>query len=880
MLDINLVLQHLGYEGKKAGVYVKYHCPFHQDNKPSLVTGGRGFPKDKAYCFSCNRAYSPIDLLTETGRCPTENEAIDLIKETWGVDYGKRKNRPHRESFAEKTFKLCKTVHQYLLDDFERIVQAWETEKKYPLTKKMVTFFQLGYMPPAKATVIEETFPFVKNKRATSKLLGRILFPVYTLNGTLQGFWGRVLFHEEVKGRHSSVKNLYIPLQDNTNVPPLGLARYKDGKPLVVVEGPSDCMVGACEMPEFNFLAAGGNVTRITPKLLEENGLDIPDNIIFCPDADLGGEMTFLTKLPELLKAWQDKKVHVLQLPYKTDLDEFIMLKDGARKIMDKSTKIIIPVKEWVKGVQNSQNTDGESLVLSEKAKKALTKLENGNNNGEIDFKKVLRKANDIIDPVERNAYLNMVASAQGLKPKELINKLKQTLRESFTEITEEEMTRFIHPSISADTDLATIGLRTKEYFLGQKEEFNFYIISDGEKRDLIKNDVWFYEKDGYKIRYAIESQVELPELDERIGRKNLQILLKNKTAQNSYEIYSTIKNLFKKYIFFELEEYYRIAAAYVIMTYFHRIYPAIPFLFLYGNKECGKTRAVLLLQRLCFNSHLITRSSEAVIGDILDGFRGTLIIDQAEFLALPQFESFVNFLAGSYTQDTANRAIVQMEGPKKRRVRRFDCFGPKIFASTREPHFDLRDRLILLPFVKTLKKYPAPTPTTEDWQKIRTMLYDLFLQQFKGMQNILGRSDTVGGRSGEIIQPLVTIWQLCNVPDTHIFKTVERIRTDIKEAIPLLYNFDQGILETLLQYISEGIPERQNNCFVIYLSSFTDYFNDKKGMKVSQKTISEIIRKNKAYLNLGKASHGEQSFMVTQGILTHRLSMLTGEAI
>ena len=332
-----------------------------------------------------------------------------------------------------------------------------------------------------------------------------------------------------------------------------------------------------------------------------------------------------------------------------------------------------------------------------------------------------------------------------------------------------------------------------------------------------------------------------------------------NPVAPPPARVYQDLKNLFREYVFLENDDDFDILTAYTIMTYFHRVFPAIPFLLLYGNKESGKTRTATLLQRLCFSAQMATRPSEAAMGDLLDGFRGTLIIDQAEFLGLKPFEPVVNFLAGTYTQDTGKRTIVQIGGKGGRSIREFDCFGPKIFGATRDPHADLRDRLIMVPFfrpddVKILATLKTPTASSEDWNRWRGMLYSLFLTKFREVEQVARQvaeeSDNGKGRCGELLRPIVAIMRFCGVDESMIKVVTEHSEQRMQEIRPTITRLDEQILMVLYNTIRGNDPKAIVEVPLSLMKTRCAESEEIGGMSY-ESLIYEALKRNAAFLKI-----------------------------
>jgi len=55
-----------------------------------------------------------------------------------------------------------------------------------------------------------------------------------------------------------------------------------------------------------------------------------------------------------------------------------------------------------------------------------------------------------------------------------------------------------------------------------------------------------------------------------------------------------------KDYVVLDDERFYDVMASYAVMTYFHDVFTAVPFLWLHGPPGSGKTRANITLLYMC----------------------------------------------------------------------------------------------------------------------------------------------------------------------------------------------------------------------------------------------------------------------------------------
>jgi hypothetical protein len=210
-------------------------------------------------------------------------------------------------------------------------------------------------------------------------------------------------------------------------------------------------------------------------------------------------------------------------------------------------------------------------------------------------------------------------------------------------------------------------------------------------------------------------------------------------------------------------------------------------------------------------------------------------------------------------TQDTGKRTIVQIGGKGGRNIREFDCFGPKIFGATRDPHADLRDRLLVVPFFRpddnrALATLKTPTATSEDWNRWRGMLYTLFLTQFKEMEQVAKQvakeSDNGKGRSGELLRPIVAIMKFCGVDEFMINVVEEHSEQRMQEIRPTITRLDEQILMVLYNTIRGNDPRAIVEVPLSLIKTRCSESEEISGVSY-ESLIYEALKRNAAFLKI-----------------------------
>ncbi|MBX6423373.1 CHC2 zinc finger domain-containing protein [Thermosulfurimonas sp. F29] len=925
------LLEDLGFgPGKRMGTYVFFRCPFHQEVHPSFAVGGPRFDGRRGYCFGCGRSYSAVDVVLQAGTAHDFREAAEWLRKHYPelAPEGQPEKQTNGRDPTERFLRKVRELHAVLKDRlYEDVLQkgewsrAWRRVKGYDLEPMEVMLYQLGVVEEADRSRFEEVFGSQRGRRLWRQAVGRLVAPVIEPGtGRVVGWWGR-LVREHSEGSHPDRKVLYIAVDRNARVP-FGLHRYRDGDVVIVCEGAADAWVLGTRLygDGVTVVAAGGMVDRFTPEVFRRYGLRCPSRLIFAPDAEWSAVRTLVRKADVLERIWSEEgtELGVLEIPAGRDPDEYVK---GSEKVSLRSLRVR-SLREFVAGLARGDGWEGEAAESEGLAPKTL-----GASGLEAEARRTLKRMGDDLrdedeelllladaamkyDEEEREKVLVELAKSRGMTVAELKKRLRRLAKRKFLE---RPQICFLHPALDAvfdeetGTEIIVAGYEAEELVAGETVRFNIHLLNvNGEVqiRSVERGQpLLVFEVEGKESkRYVIRpSGTALPSLNHAVGGTNLLVRVREGQEKGDLrELYSELYGLFRKYVGLSKQAHYEILALYTVMTYFHRLFTAVPFLFLFGGKESGKTRTMQLLERLCFNAHLVTRPSEAAIGDILDGFRGTLLIDQAEFLSLRGFEPMVNFLAGTYTRDTGRRAIVMIGNRGKREIRVFDCYGPKVFAGFREPLLDLRDRMITINLVRQIREFPTPTADSEDWERIRGALVVAYLKNarlvrevyqdagnderwrvlFEGVRREKRKEEKeevegvcLTGRVLELVRPLATLAEVCGSQNLgEILWEIGRQHSEV--AVAVFYK-DIVVLQALWDLARQSQVGKTGRKVVVGLSDLVPIVRE-RGEDLHMRGVLEVIKRQQVASGIKVDWNGEVYVEVSVPIIERRLAVLT----
>lgn len=143
----------------------------------------------------------------------------------------------------------------------------------------------------------------------------------------------------------------------------------------------------------------------------------------------------------------------------------------------------------------------------------------------------------------------------------------------------------------------------------------------------------------------------------------------------------SEIKAFIHKYVDLE-PDFETIAAYYVLLTSVYDRFSALPYLRLIGDYGSGKTRFLLVVGSICYKPIFASgASTTSPIFHSLDSFKGTLILDEADFRFSDAKSEITKILNNGFSKGFP---VLRCEGNQQGQYnpRAFQVFGPKIVAT------------------------------------------------------------------------------------------------------------------------------------------------------------------------------------------------------
>ncbi len=326
---------------KKRGKNFIGLCPFHQEKTPSFTVSD---DKQIYHCFGCGAGGNVFKFLMEFKNISFV-EAVEEIADHLGIKIEvENAQSDEQQNELEELFELNVLAARFFSDNLLKSndgEQAREYLKRRNIKPQTQKIFGIGYAPydwnnflsHAKENKVDLTKAKILglidiNDKGEyyDKYRGRVIFPIFSPNGRVIAFGGRILENQENAAKYlnspesqiySKRRSLYGLFHSKDDIRKLDRA--------ILVEGYMD-LVSLFQAGVKNVVASSGtSLTEEQVQLLSR----FTKNIIILFDADPAGQKASLRSIEILLK--QDFEVKVIALPKGEDPDSFI-IKFGKEK--------------------------------------------------------------------------------------------------------------------------------------------------------------------------------------------------------------------------------------------------------------------------------------------------------------------------------------------------------------------------------------------------------------------------------------------------------------------------------------------------------------------------------------------------------------------
>jgi hypothetical protein len=416
------------------------------------------------------------------------------------------------------------------------------------------------------------------------------------------------------------------------------------------------------------------------------------------------------------------------------------------------------------------------------------------------ELQNIIKRIANIKKETERSLYINKLNKKTGVSKRFLSKEIKALNEKDDKSVVVDTNIIIAHPAYEINSNFISLGFRETVVIGETPTERNIYLIATDNSYTLHEKPT--FQLGDMKIVFEERDRL-LINIRDRWDKSKLINFIKNPEVPEG--LYLEIKQILKEYIEFQKEAHYGLLTAWIIATYFSRVFHAFPFLFFYGKKQSGKSRVLDFLERVTFNAMKIKGVSVASIADSIDGVRGTFLNDQAESLSDSRNVEILGILADSYTIGGGKRRIVNITN-KSRRIMEFETFSPKAFASIKEIDADLKDRCVLIPMLRATRDYPYPEAHLPIWKDLNDKLYKVLLSKWRKVRDIYQTTgEGVTQRVRELWKPIEAILRLECVPQEEMQAIRDAFLESMLETQAELSENEEELFEVLFEKLKDS---------------------------------------------------------------------------
>jgi len=309
-------------------------CPFHNEKTPSFTVSEE---KQIFHCFGCHTGGNVFKFLMEFQKISFV-EAVQHLADQLGItiDYeqtGYTEQQTEQEIYYDINTETAKYFSNLLLNDDEGKF-AREYFQKRNIKPQTMRIFGLGYalrgwenfLNFSKEKGFDEDKVVAlglagrnKDGKVYDKLSGRIIFPIFSPNGRVVAFAGRILDDKEKTAKYLNSPESLVYIKGRTLY---GLSHAKDEirkiDKAILVEGYMD-LISLYQSGVKNVVAVSGTaLTDDQVQLLSR----YTKNVVLLFDSDVAGIKASMRSIELLLK--RDMEVKIVSLPEAEDPDSFI----------------------------------------------------------------------------------------------------------------------------------------------------------------------------------------------------------------------------------------------------------------------------------------------------------------------------------------------------------------------------------------------------------------------------------------------------------------------------------------------------------------------------------------------------------------------------
>jgi len=346
----NVISEHVSL--KKAGLYWKGPCPFHDEKTASFTVSPS---REIFYCFGCHTGGDVITFVAKIENC-TPLEAAKYLADRYNIAIPQSVTAEISEAKIDEKkryFEICELFAQWAHKELEKHPSITSYLEKRGLNKTSVDQFMVGYFPGGERNVKDLVKDLNKQNLLAKDLIDvhiieqgkttlyspfeqRIIFPIRDHLGRYCGFGGRVIRPDDERPKYYNSRETSF-FQKGALLFGMDLAKKSIQKTghAFLVEGYTDCIAMAQHGLTNTVATLGTACTLEHLKLLSYHA----HTVYLVYDGDAAGQKAML-RLAEL--CWQvNLELKTIFLPMGQDPASFLQEGNDIRELVPQALDIL-----------------------------------------------------------------------------------------------------------------------------------------------------------------------------------------------------------------------------------------------------------------------------------------------------------------------------------------------------------------------------------------------------------------------------------------------------------------------------------------------------------------------------------------------------------
>jgi len=326
------------------------------------------------------------------------------------------------------------------------------------------------------------------------------------------------------------------------------------------------------------------------------------------------------------------------------------------------------------------------------------------------------------------------------------------------------------------------------------------------------------------------------------VGLKRLpwpEILFPSKEKINEIELWQEIYNYVYEHVDFSEKEHYAIVTSWIMATWIQEKFDVVPYIFVVGPLNSGKTRLLEVLWQLCYRGLMSTSIRPAGLFRACEAWHPTVLLDEAEIYTRSELLEVMALLNSGYRRGQCAIRVEKI-GENKLELGLYDVYGFKAVACTQLLSPTFQSRCFIMNMSRAIRK--VKILLDKEWAKkiraklMRYRIQKLIQEPFTVSEEKIIRIGENGRLTELFIAPLITTPK--KEVKKQLIKYGEKISRIIREEE--LTTIEAEVLDSIIK--SKPFVERGK----IPLQIILEYINENKNekQKISPQKLGRIVKK------------------------------------